>query len=72
MRRHRQSEKARQKARKRINQRLREIEDELSGHQARMGSVFIQSDYKKLMDLDAAVKALDEEKARLTAELAAA
>jgi ATP-binding cassette subfamily F protein 3 len=72
VRRHRQSEKARQKARKKINERLRDIEDELGGFQARMGSVFIKSDYMKLMELDAAVKALQEEKARLSADLAAA
>jgi ATP-binding cassette subfamily F protein 3 len=72
VRRHRQSEKARQKARKKINERLREIEDELAGLQARMGSVFIKSDYKKLMELDASLKALEEEKARLTADLSAA
>ena len=70
-RRFRESEKSRQKARKKINVRLREIEAELADLQTQMGSVFIQSDYKKLMELDASAKALEEEKARLTAELSA-
>jgi ATP-binding cassette subfamily F protein 3 len=71
VRRLRESEKARQKARKKINARLREIDEELTGYQTEMGSTFIQSDYKKLMDLDASVKALEEEKGRLSAELSA-
>jgi ABC-type multidrug transport system ATPase subunit len=63
------AEKARSKTRKKLNARLREIEDELEDLTARLGSVFIQSDYQKLMELDLAVKALQEERTTIQVNL---
>jgi ATP-binding cassette subfamily F protein 3 len=72
VRRFKENEKARRKARQKINARLAAIEEELIDARARMDAPTAQSDYKKLMELDGAVKALEAEKARLSAELAAA
>jgi ATP-binding cassette subfamily F protein 3 len=68
-RRFQEAERARTKARKKINARLRAIAREMTALQAEMGSVFVSSDYRKLMELDGAVKALETEKSRLAAQL---
>ena len=68
----RESEKARSKRRKKLNERIRELEAEVEDFNRRMGSVFIQSDYQKLTELDlglkAATKALEETRAALQQE----
>jgi len=68
----RESEKARSKRRKKLNERIRELEAEVEDFNRRMGSVFIQSDYQKLTELDlglkAATKALEETRAALNQE----
>jgi ATP-binding cassette subfamily F protein 3 len=61
VRRLRESEKARAKARKKANARIREIEEEVEDLKSQMGSIFVQSDYKKLMELDREIKALENE-----------
>jgi ATP-binding cassette subfamily F protein 3 len=52
----RAEEKARSKRRKKLNARIRELEEEMSDLNRQMSSVFIQSDYQKLMELDQALK----------------
>jgi ATP-binding cassette subfamily F protein 3 len=69
MQRFREAEKNRSKARKKVNARIREIEAELEDLNTRIGSVFIQSDYQKLTELDTAIKALEKELADKKAEL---
>ena len=69
MRRFQEAEKARVKARKKLNARLRALDEELGDLKARLGSIFIQSDYQKLMELDQAVKAMEQEQAQLKEEL---
>jgi DNA polymerase I-like protein with 3'-5' exonuclease and polymerase domains len=69
----REEDKARSKRRKKLNQRIRELEEELEEIKSRMGSTFIQSDYQKLMELDNAQKAceaaLAEAKTALAGEM---
>jgi ATP-binding cassette subfamily F protein 3 len=69
MQRWRETERARTKRRKKANARLREIDEEVSDLTTRQSSVFIQSDYQKLMEIDAALKTLESERAALRAEL---
>jgi ATP-binding cassette subfamily F protein 3 len=73
LRRMREEDKARSKRRKKLNQRIRELEEELEEIKSRMGSTFIQSDYQKLMELDNAQKAceaaLAEAKTALAGEM---
>lgn len=68
----RESEKARSKRRKKLNEKIRDLEVEIEDFNRRMGSVFIQSDYQKLMELDlglkAATKLLEETRAALSQE----
>jgi ATP-binding cassette subfamily F protein 3 len=68
----RENEKARSKRRKKLNGRIRELEEEIEDFNRRMGSVFIQSDYQKLTELDLGLKActkeLEEKKAALSQE----
>lgn len=65
----REAEKARSKRRKKLNGRLREIEDEVEDLNHQMSSVFIQSDYQKLMELDLALKICQTEMAEVRAAL---
>jgi ATP-binding cassette subfamily F protein 3 len=68
----RESEKARSKRRKKLNERIRVLEEEVEDLNRRMGSVFIQSDYQKLTELDLGLKActkeLEEKRAALSQE----
>lgn len=61
IRRMREADKARGKRRKKLNQRLRELEEQVADLKSEIGSVFIQSDYKKLMEIDGALKAAEKE-----------
>ena len=65
----REAEKARSKRRKKLNERIRELEAEIADIHRRMGSVFIQSDYVKLTELDVALKACSKEMADARAAL---
>ena len=68
----RESEKARSKRRKKLNERIGVLEEEVEDLNSRMGSVFIQSDYQNLTELDlglkAATKTLEETRAALSQE----
>jgi TolA-binding protein len=68
----RESEKARSKRRKKLNERIRALEEEIEDFNRRMASEFIQSDYVKLTELDlglkAATKTLEETRAALSQE----
>ncbi len=66
----RMEERARSKARKKINARIRAIEEEIVDLNNQMGSTFIKSDYKRLMELDQNIKALQKELEDKKAELA--
>lgn len=65
----REAEKARSKRRKKLNERIRELDEEIEDFQSRMGSVFIQSDYQKLMELDLGLKARVKEREESRAAL---
>lgn len=66
-----ESERARAKKRKKLNARMRELDEEIEDLKVQLGSPFIQSDYQKLMVLDQSLKTLEAEKAGLQTELAA-
>jgi ATP-binding cassette subfamily F protein 3 len=70
LRRLREAEKERSKRRKKLNQKIRGLEEEIADLNSDLGSVFIQSDYKKLMELDQALKARETELAEARAALA--
>lgn len=70
LRRLREAERARSKRRKKLNERIRDLEDEMTDLNRRMSSVFIQSDYQKLMELDQAVKTCEAGLAEARAALA--
>jgi ATP-binding cassette, subfamily F, member 3 len=57
----RQEQKGRDKARRRLNAEIRELEEELADLNNQMASIFIKSDYQKLMLLDRSVKAVEKE-----------
>jgi ATP-binding cassette subfamily F protein 3 len=65
----REAERARSKRRKKLNERLRELESEIEDFNRQMGSVFIQSDYQKLMELDAGLKKCQKERDEVLAGL---
>ncbi len=65
----REAERARSKRRKKLNERLRELESEIEDLNGQMGSVFIQSDYQKLMELDAGLKKCQKERDEVLAAL---
>jgi ATP-binding cassette subfamily F protein 3 len=65
----REAERARSKRRKKLNERLRELESEIEDFNGQMGSVFIQSDYQKLMELDAGLKKCQKERDEVLAGL---
>lgn len=69
LRRLREAEKERSKRRKKLNQRIRALEEEIADLNSDLGSVFIQSDYKKLMELDQNLKAREAELAEARAAL---
>ncbi|MBK8871759.1 MAG: ABC-F family ATP-binding cassette domain-containing protein [Elusimicrobia bacterium] len=58
----REAERARSKRRKKLNERLRELESDIEDFNRQMGSVFIQSNYQKLMELDAGLKKCQKER----------
>jgi len=64
------AQKAQEKAKKKLKRRIKEIEEELVDLNNEMASVFIKSDYKKLMELDVAIKNLTQELDAKKAELA--
>lgn len=70
LRRLREAEKERSKRRKKLNQKIRALEEEITDLKGDLSSVFIQSDYKKLMELDQALKAREAELAEARAALA--
>lgn len=70
LRRLREAEKERSKRRKKINQKIRSLEEEIADLNGDLSSVFIQSDYKKLMELDQALKGREAELAEARAALA--
>lgn len=70
LRRLREAEKERSKRRKKLNQRIRALEEEIADLNSDLGSVFIQSDYKKLMELDQTLKAREAELGEARAALA--
>ncbi|MBL8023777.1 MAG: ABC-F family ATP-binding cassette domain-containing protein [Elusimicrobia bacterium] len=65
----REAEKARSKRRKKRNARLREVEEEIEDLNHQMSSVFIQSDYQKLTELDLALKKCQTELAEIQTAL---
>jgi ATP-binding cassette subfamily F protein 3 len=65
----REAEKARTKNRKKLNERIRDLEEEMSDLNQRMSSVFIQSDYQKLMELDLSLKARQKDLSEARAAL---
>ncbi|MBP9127207.1 MAG: ABC-F family ATP-binding cassette domain-containing protein [Elusimicrobia bacterium] len=65
----REAERARSKRRKKLNERLRELESDIEDFNRQMGSVFIQSDYQKLMELDAGLKKCQKERDEVWAAL---
>jgi len=65
----RAAEKERSKRRKKLNAQLRELDDEIAEINSDLSSVFIQSDYQKLMELDQRLKEKEREKADVQAQL---
>ncbi len=57
----REAQRQREKLRRRLNAEIREIEEEIQDLQTRMGSMFIKSDYQKLMELDRMIKACEKD-----------
>jgi ATP-binding cassette, subfamily F, member 3 len=49
------------KLRRRLNAQIRGLEDELADLNSQLSSLFIKSDYKKLMELDEAIKRVEKE-----------
>jgi ATP-binding cassette subfamily F protein 3 len=63
-------QRRREKRRRRLNAEIREIEEEMTELNTQMASIFIKSDYQKLMHLDRLVKAYEKELAEKKAALA--
>jgi len=57
----RETQKAHEKKRRKLNAEIRDLEGELADLNGQQASIFIKSDYQELMKLDAAVKAVEKE-----------
>ncbi len=62
--------KVRDKKRRQLNASIRELEDDLLKLTTKQASIFVQSDYQKLMELDESIKRVEKELAEAKQELA--
>ncbi len=65
-----ENQKSRDKKRRQLNASIRELEDELLKLTTKQASIFVQSDYQKLMELDESIKRAEKELAEAKEELA--